>query len=398
MKRKLNEDQDPTSPEIHPDDFLPPQDHPSSPSDIPHPEEHQSSPSESLQLNTSETPELEPSLFLLTTRNLRLLPGSPLQKAQAQSIMPDVNNDPVGVSSEATATPEQVRAFLRLHGMYFREEATLADYPTIKVAVNAVMSKHSDSSMEPESAEKINKYINKLQSRHEEKIFSKVWNRIFRKTHPHPDEDAKDTDKWNTDEWEVEHLDNNPNRQFHFNGVSNLNPKKNALHKKILDDTTNKIKRPKPDQTFGVEKAAFTDHEMLFNDTFKNLAGISDGILHAFLMVEFKGSAGDFSEAQNGALRASSTFVAANRRMRDYASIQARTQLGVDASSFVFSICMDPRNASLYVHFAEVIADDNTKTKTATKYNMVLVKNFTSSANDPGRSRAPLVVGYSRSN
>ncbi|KAL9022886.1 MAG: hypothetical protein Q9196_007489, partial [Gyalolechia fulgens] len=198
--------------------------------------------------------------------------------------MPEVNNDPVGLKSEATATPEQVRAFLRLHGMYFREGAKLAHYPIVKVAVDAIMSKKSESSMDPDSAEKIQTYITKLQSRHEEKIFSKVWNRIFRETHPVPNEDTRDSDKWNTDEWDIEHLDNNPNQLFHFNGVSILDAKKSPLHNKILEDTHNKIQRPKPDQTFGIEKAAFTDEEMLFNDTFKNLAGISDGMLHAFLV------------------------------------------------------------------------------------------------------------------
>ncbi|KAL9022873.1 MAG: hypothetical protein Q9196_007496, partial [Gyalolechia fulgens] len=63
--------------------------------------------------------------------------------------------------------------------------------------------------------------------------------------------------------------------------------------------------------------------------------------------------------------------------MRASAKVQALTALGVDASSIVFSICMDPRSSALYVHFAEVVADiSSTKTKRATKYNMVLVKNY----------------------
>lgn len=228
--------------------------------------------------------------------------------------------------------------------------------------VNEVLNMPTQADMRPESAEKIARKIRLNEFRGETKFFEDFWIRINHSSHPVQLDEYRG--KWETEEWDIPGLDNQPDTLFRVGGVSALEPKDPIDHA-ILNDIPNKIQTPKPDQTFGVAKKVFDEYEMEMNGapTLNKWAEVSPGIYHPFFVVEFKGSKGEMLAAMNQALRAASTLVECYRSMRAKALMQDLRQPGADTATFVFSLCIDTEAARLFVNWANVRDDGKTKYK-----------------------------------
>ncbi|KAL8943982.1 MAG: hypothetical protein Q9211_000773 [Gyalolechia sp. 1 TL-2023] len=275
------------------------------------------------------------------------------------------------VGSGTSCTPFEVRAFLGVHGMYLKDKESYQEHPALVEIVNKILNRESKTDMRPESAEKIIKDVEKLALRKEPKFFEKFWPRIFKDSHPV--KDITEDGKWVTVEWDVQGLDNNPNQQFKLSGVTALDPK-NELHKKILEEVP-KVQHPKPDQSFGVDEAMFSDDENRINGLYINLTGISEGIYHTFLVEEFKGYGGSMVEAENQALRAGSTVVEVNVALWEKAQMRRLSETGADLSTIAFSFCITTETAKLFVHWAKVEAG-------MTKYIMSPLRHYTLRSDD----------------
>ncbi|KAI4127071.1 MAG: hypothetical protein LQ338_003390 [Usnochroma carphineum] len=346
MKRKRSEDSDSTSSQIAPEDIPLPISEPSTP-------------------KPPRTPTLQAQGLPLTLENLQQLPGSPPKQPPSNEAMSHLPPQSANANHNPPVRVDDVTKFLQLHGMRITTSQYYRDHPAIVGKVEEILSKPSQADLQPESAEKILTNIERLERRNEATFFEDIWMRIFHASHPIQKAEYKG--KWDTGEWDVQGLDNNRDQIFRVGGVSALEPK-NPLHQAILNEVSNKIQTPKPDQTFGVAEWCFSKDEMAINNTIENWASVSPGIYHSFFVVEFKGHLGIMAEATNQALRAASTLVEVNRSMRDKAKMQDLKQPGVDTSTFVFSICMTTDAARLYVNWAEV--DDQGHTE----YNMSLLR------------------------
>ncbi|KAL9006574.1 MAG: hypothetical protein Q9188_000673 [Gyalolechia gomerana] len=270
------------------------------------------------------------------------------------------------VGSGTSCTPFEVRTFLGVHGMYLKDKEVYQEHPALVEVVNKILNRESKTDMRPESAEKIMKDVEKLALRKEPKFFEKFWHQLFKDSHPV--KDKTQDGKWVTVEWDVQGLDNNPNQQFRLSGVTALDPQ-NELHKKILEEVP-KVQHPKPDQSFGVDEAMFSDDENRINGLYLNFTGISEGMYHTFSIKEFKGYGGSMVEAENQALRAGSTIVEVNIALWKKAKLRRLSETGADLSTIAFSFCITTESAKLFVHWAKVETE-------MTKYMMNPLRDYT---------------------
>ncbi|KAL8982734.1 MAG: hypothetical protein Q9177_005183 [Variospora cf. flavescens] len=270
--------------------------------------------------------------------------------------------------------PSDALALLNLHGMYIRgpqDGCNYRNFPALAAKVHQIISAPSQSDMTPGSAVKIINDFERLKSRSEKKIFESFWARIFKKSHPL--QEGLNDGKWDTEQWAVQGLDNNPDEVFTVEGCSNLQTsgEQKAFHDLVLE-VYPKVKRPKPDQTFGIRRSMFSDEVNHYNDLIGRWSGVSTGMYHAFALIEFKGPK-CMEEAENQALRGGSTLVKVTRTMLNEAGMLNLEELGADATNFIFSFCMNPQAARLHIHWATVELVGNNR---ITKYNMSLVRMY----------------------
>ncbi|KAI4184923.1 MAG: hypothetical protein LQ348_004461 [Seirophora lacunosa] len=341
MKRKRDEPSDSSSSQIRPEE-------------IPLPNSRSPTP------GGPATPTPLSRTLPLTSVNLRQLPGSPPKSPSidGMSHLPSQSNQ-----SSKNYSSRDVQRFLSWHGMNVTTEPEEYDrHVNLVRLVNEVLNMPTQADMRPESAEKIARKIRLNEFRGETKFFEDFWIRINHSSHPIQLDEYRG--KWETEEWDIPGLDNQPDTLFRVGGVSALEPKDPIDHA-ILNDIPNKIQTPKPDQTFGVAKKVFDEYEMEMNGapTINKWAEVSPGIYHPFFVVEFKGSKGEMLAAMNQALRAASTLVECYRSMRAKALMQDLRQPGADTATFVFSLCIDTEAARLFVNWANVRDDGKTRYK-----------------------------------
>ncbi|KAH0562002.1 hypothetical protein GP486_003296 [Trichoglossum hirsutum] len=118
-------------------------------------------------------------------------------------------------------------------------------------------------------------------------------------------------------------------------------------------DAAGCLKNPKPDLCFGYPKSAFDDDSQRdFNDMFLNLTGLSRGIYHPFMIVEWKSSAtgGTQYDAQNQAMRSGAALVSARLDL----FLRINEIPPPPTETCVFSCTVDTYTANIHIHWCEV--------------------------------------------
>ena len=190
-------------------------------------------------------------------------------------------------------------------------------------------------------------------------------------------ENEKEAIEWIETAWKKDHLRCNFNADFTRGSVPPL-----VILDPILRGVAEhapKVKNPKPDLTYGLLQGAFSDHEQRVNDN--NGAGLSIDMVHPFFIVEAKSTEKPIDEAENQCARGGAAMVRLKRKFdelaegtfKDYQSQQGKDNdvndqanqtsqnkekisidhYRTDTKSFTFSLALVPRNARMFVHWAE---------------------------------------------
>ncbi|KAI4196105.1 MAG: hypothetical protein LQ350_006768 [Teloschistes chrysophthalmus] len=261
---------------------------------------------------------------------------------------------------------------LERHGIFSNKEdatqkghdkdAIYDKYPSMKVAVDRAL-KNGDPTMRDFSARKIVRTVDRMDRMSEDRFFSEVWGLIFKRTH-----EVREGEVYISKEWADDGLSANPNQLFLKSTVSDL--KLSKEEEKIVEEHVPRLKTPKPDICFGIDKAMFTNEELLWTTTVKEYVNIQAGLYLAFAVAEFKGPGGTIQEAEDQASRSGSTLVDAARQIQSLAGERTLDHDGADDENIMFSICMTTSQARLYVHWKLNSGDDNAG------YHMSRIRSF----------------------
>lgn len=143
-------------------------------------------------------------------------------------------------------------------------------------------------------------------------------------------------------------------------------------------EKTPRVKNPRPDLTYGLLEAAFSKLEQDTND--EHGAGLSVGIVHPFFIVEAKIGERPIDEAELQCARGGAAMLRLKRKFDKLAEgtyvdeedkkgqkitgNRAETPIHhyrTDTKSFVFSLALVPRSATMFVHWAEeAFSEDGT--------------------------------------
>ncbi|KAI4174051.1 MAG: hypothetical protein LQ343_002615 [Gyalolechia ehrenbergii] len=303
---------------------------------------------------TPSAPQAPPPLTAalpLTAENLQRLPGSPPRHAESDSTMPSGKKGTGSTSSDDNDI-YKAHKLLDQHGMFLVKTGEKLLPPAVAEAVRKAMSASFDE-MRPSSAQKIITNFAKNFGRNETTNFIDFWMRMYK--HTSKKKDVTEPGKLMDSDWDDQGLDINFDQFFEETGVSVLKWE-DPEDQKLIDGLDN-VKRPKPDAVFGIRETAFTERQMKANMLLQRWAGVSKGTWHLSGLVEYKGDNGLLALAMIQALRAGSTLVAASRSMMEQAGMLKSTTPGVDAANIIFSFCITPACAFLYVHWAVVSND-----------------------------------------
>ena len=188
-------------------------------------------------------------------------------------------------------------------------------------------------------------------------------------------EDEDEAMRWIETAWEKDHLRCNWNADFTRGSIPplvNLDP-----YLRLPTDNVPKVKNPKPDLTYGLLQASFSEHEQDVNS--KHGAGLSVDMVHPFFIVEAKSAEKPIWEATNQCARGGAAMVRLKRkfdRLAEGTYQENEAQDGeegdylageiphnkeaipidhyrTDTKSFAFSLAMVPHDATMFVHWAE---------------------------------------------
>ena len=114
-----------------------------------------------------------------------------------------------------------------------------------------------------------------------------------------------------------------------------------------------KIKDPAPDVLYGSWDKAFSNEERAVNLMFSEFSCISEQVYHAAFVWEWKSARGSLEEAFHQACRGAAAVGYAMREFRKCVGEDISKSMvdGVDLESLVFAMCIDNKNAYMYVGF-----------------------------------------------
>jgi hypothetical protein len=150
-------------------------------------------------------------------------------------------------------------------------------------------------------------------------------------------------------------LDRNRDREF----LKDCLPVPDASQDTSLQaalDAVGAPKTPKPDLAFGYRPSAFSETQTHINTSHDRISQISPGILHPFIVLEWKSNAtgGTQFDAQNQAARSAAALVHAQSML--YAAAQ-NGGLGNPADTACFSCTIDSATAYLWIHWRQEKGD-----------------------------------------
>ena len=224
----------------------------------------------------------------------------------------------------------------------------------------------------------------KYQNRNELTFLTNIWKKFlndedtrFVKTTAEGElEDREEAIRWIETAWEKDHLSCNWGADFKRDWVSKLRNLDASME--FHTEKIPRVKNPRPDLTYGLSEAGFSKVEQNINDD--HGAGLSVETFHPFFIVEAKIGERPIDEAELQCARGGAAMLRLKRKFDmlaegtydDEEVKQGQKKSGnhqetpihhyqVDTKSFVFSLALVPRSATMFVHWAEeAFAQDGT--------------------------------------
>ncbi|KAL8705579.1 MAG: hypothetical protein Q9201_001320 [Fulgogasparrea decipioides] len=259
--------------------------------------------------------------------------------------------------------PAHRRRILQEHGLFINKSGAFPPPHPIEQATDKVLKEDRNDGMRTASAAKFLTTQEEYAVAPEHTIFSEIWPLIFK-----TERQVKDGEDWVMQDWKDDGLYYNPDVLFLIETVTALDLKNEK--NKPYADLIPRVKDPKPDLCFGLAQKAFSDDEMKWIAPVEFCASVQTMLYFGFFIVEFKGPGGGIAEAEDQAARSASTLVEASREFYHAAGQRDLGKIGPDTDNIIFSLCMTPGHARMFVHWAWVKSPDNIE------YHMTRVESY----------------------
>ena len=171
---------------------------------------------------------------------------------------------------------------------------------------------------------------------------------------------------WRERAWADDGMDINICQPFLRGSLPKVDTKGDKNYKKLLD-SHERIKNPNPDRCYGLHKRAFSTEELRINHLLHKYIGISNGIYHPSIVIEF-GLHKSITELEGQCARGGAALVNAVRSIRSAAGEDIMVG-GADQDSLIYTFAISSEAAFLHVNWAFVEG-------TSTTFHMHLVKEF----------------------
>ena len=171
---------------------------------------------------------------------------------------------------------------------------------------------------------------------------------------------------WKERAWADDGRDINTCQPFLRKSLPKVDTKGDKNYKKLLD-SHERIKNPNPDRCYGLAEETFTIEERRINYLLHKYIGISHGIYHPSIVIEF-GLHKSITELEGQCARGGAALVNAVRSVRSAAGEDIMVD-GADQDSLIYTFAISGEISYLYVNWAFVEGSSTT-------FHMHLVKEF----------------------
>ena len=328
--------------------------------------------------------------------------------------MPAAGNSASKKASTSTTETVNVASgqlLLRQNNVHIKDpEAEIRGDQLIKHAKQIVKGARY-SIMPPETAEELLRISRKHESSNELTWLVNVWGILLNKSRWVEADDGMDQEAavdWIEKAWEKDYLQCNWQGDFNVEIVPEL--ELGDLTIKAAAETIPKLKTPRPDLTYGLEEAAFTEAERRINFAYR--CRVMSNLDHAFFAVEAKSFSAPIGLAELQCARAGACMVSLTREFNEvsytskkaaagkiqvpFSSTNAESQdhgdlasastlrepfqaseisYRVDEESIAFTLAITPGKALLYVNWAEE-KDFGPDKGTGVYYHMHIVGSY----------------------
>ncbi|KAI4101718.1 MAG: hypothetical protein LQ339_004952 [Xanthoria mediterranea] len=259
-------------------------------------------------------------------------------------------------------TSHNVRQTLADHGMHIHNPSLELRYKDLFTLAQNCMGRFRDSAMRSASAKHIAQWLQAASTLPEDDIIWQLVPMIAPNSRTVKESKAPGSEP----NAEMQHVLASKffsedgvictrNRQFTPDLLPSWDkPAMQAIQKKMEKEKEPGMSNAKPDFTFGIVANFHPDiGSERFSQRIRAILGVVPYILHPFLIIEGKSNRGSTADAENQAPRGGSTLVRARRLLNGFAG-GWKTTPGADHQSFVFSMTIDPRVATIWLHWCEV--------------------------------------------
>lgn len=171
---------------------------------------------------------------------------------------------------------------------------------------------------------------------------------------------------WKERAWSDDGIDINTCQPFLRNSLPKVDTRGDKNYKKLLD-SHERIKNPNPDRCYGLADETFTMKERHINYLLHKYVGISNGIYHPSIVIEF-GLHKSITDLEAQCARGGAALVNAVRSVRLAAGEDIMID-GADQDSLIYTFAISGETAYLHVNWALVEGSSTT-------FHMHLVRGF----------------------
>ena len=291
----------------------------------------------------------------LTQENLVLL---------QRSISPggDLNGSESNMATDTKKPPKltliQAKQCLQTHRL-FVNDTTTKNHRINDLARN-VTSQDRHSEMGDEEVQVFATQLEKTEYNNEMDFIAAMWKRIKleqRTVEKTPIPPEVDEEKLFLESWEKAGLATVRQQLFATGCIPKLDTEGNVIAA-LIESKLQRVADPAPDRAFGLDEDLFSRPEKDVMDLYPDSTKLSKACYQTFFAVEFKGGAGGatIQEAQLQATRSGAAIVNAMRDFKKEAG-QLTKENEEDIGSFAFTMAMNPSEARVYAHWAEMGTD-----------------------------------------
>ena len=282
-----------------------------------------------------------------------------------------------------------VRKVLKHNGYLIDDDEAYASHSIIADTVESILGRERGSTMKPEVQKALAKTLQSLKTAHETTFMVNFMTQILaggRKVPPSENPTVIPTQEqlaWITQDWDAERLRIGWLAPLRKKSIPKIDTDDSVL--KALMKKFPKVADPVPDMIFGLYANAFAGIDEVINDAFFMYSQVSKESLHSFCVLEGKSDAGEAEDAINQACRGGAALVLARMMFDSKAkpgtstanakgkrglkvSLNPDNTASADPASIAFSIVLTPKDAHIFVHWAQHRVND------ATIFHMNLVK------------------------